>query len=171
MKIVCCIIAFCQNTLMSHLKGTATPSLGSLTRQWSICAHPPKLPACTTVETGLLVHALLGSIAELYTFIFENAPIMQSFQAPPMSLWWELTRKLARKWASRQPSYYYVTVHLTSYKYILITGTWNKSRQVTACPESLEYHQLTSSKLAESILKFHLKARSIKSLQSSMRLK
>ena len=32
-----------------------------------------------TVETGLLAHALLGSIAELYTLIFENAPIMQSF--------------------------------------------------------------------------------------------
>ena len=31
----------------------------------------------STVETGLLAHALLGSIAELYTLIFENAPIMQ----------------------------------------------------------------------------------------------
>ncbi len=30
-----------------------------------------------TVETGLLAHALMGSIAELYTLIFENALIMQ----------------------------------------------------------------------------------------------
>ncbi len=36
-----------------------------------------------TIESGLLAHALLGSIAELYTLIFENAPIMQSFRAPP----------------------------------------------------------------------------------------
>ncbi len=35
-----------------------------------------------TVETGLLAllaHALMGSIAELYALIFENALIMQSF--------------------------------------------------------------------------------------------
>ena len=32
-----------------------------------------------TVETGLLAYVLLGSIAELSTLIFENAPIMQSF--------------------------------------------------------------------------------------------
>ncbi len=58
-----------------------------------------------TVETGLLAHALLGSIAELYTLIIENAPIMQSFWAPPsnrMSPWRVLTRKLARKWASKE---------------------------------------------------------------------
>ncbi len=30
-----------------------------------------------TVETGLLAHALMGSIAELYALIFENALIMQ----------------------------------------------------------------------------------------------
>ncbi len=37
-----------------------------------------------TVETGLLAHdALLGSIAELYTLIFENAPIMQSIIPGP----------------------------------------------------------------------------------------
>ncbi len=29
----------------------------------------------TTVETGLLAHALMGSIAELYTLIFENADL------------------------------------------------------------------------------------------------
>ena len=31
----------------------------------------------TTVETGLLAHALMVSVAELYTLIFENALIMQ----------------------------------------------------------------------------------------------
>ncbi len=31
----------------------------------------------TTVETGLLAHALMGSIAELYALIFENALIVQ----------------------------------------------------------------------------------------------
>ncbi len=30
-----------------------------------------------TVETGLLAHALMGSIAELYALIFENALIVQ----------------------------------------------------------------------------------------------
>ncbi len=30
-----------------------------------------------TVETGLLAHALMGSIAELYALIFENALIIQ----------------------------------------------------------------------------------------------
>ncbi len=30
----------------------------------------------------LLAHALIGSIAELYTLIFENALVMQSFLSP-----------------------------------------------------------------------------------------
>ncbi len=41
-----------------------------------------------TVETGLLAHdALLGSIAELYTLIFENAPVIPSpTQKPDVSV-------------------------------------------------------------------------------------
>ena len=31
----------------------------------------------TTVQTGLLAHALMGSIAGLYALIFENALIIQ----------------------------------------------------------------------------------------------
>ena len=51
------------------------------------CAHPWFcLCLCedsrkTTVETVLLAHMLMGSIAEHYTLIFENAPIMQSFSS------------------------------------------------------------------------------------------
>ena len=36
-----------------------------------------------TVETGLLAHALMGSIAELYTLIFENALII--FEPHPVT--------------------------------------------------------------------------------------
>ncbi len=40
----------------------------------------------TTVETGLLAHALMGSIAELYTLIFENTLIIQAPLSNRMSL-------------------------------------------------------------------------------------
>ena len=60
-------------------RGISTVQLATLVT----IVHVHTAQESTVYKTRLLAHALIGSIAELYTLIFENAPIMQSFRAPP----------------------------------------------------------------------------------------